>query len=185
MNIDHLRHANPAAFWGRAVPYPRWVEAAEKQQDMWEGYYRRARVPEELVQRGHRIGGHWRFLVIAEDWCGDAFNTIPFLQAFVDAIDGWELRLVRRDANPELMNRYLTDGARSIPVVVVLDESGAEVAWWGPRPEKLQTYFESQRGRMEKSDLYRDLRAWYVRDRGRTTLEEVLDLLEGRESAAA
>jgi hypothetical protein len=68
---------------------------------------------------------------------------------------------------------------------VVLDESGAEVAWWGPRPEKLQTYFESQRGRMEKSDLYRDLRAWYVRDRGRTTLEEVLDLLEGRESAAA
>jgi hypothetical protein len=83
MNIDHLRHANPAAFWDRAVPYHRWVEAAEKQRDMWQGYYRRAHVPEELAQRGRRIGGRWRFLVIAEDWCGDAFNTIPFLHSCV------------------------------------------------------------------------------------------------------
>ncbi|HSM35428.1 MAG TPA: thioredoxin family protein [Longimicrobiales bacterium] len=185
MNIDHLRHANPAAFWDRAIPYARWVEAAEKQQEMWDGYYRRARAPNDLVERARRIGGRWRFLVIAEDWCGDAFNTIPFLQRFVDAVDGWEMRLIRRDANPELMNRYLTEGARSIPVVVVLDETGAEAAWWGPRPEELQAYFQAQRGRRERADLYRELRTWYVRDRGRTTLEEVLDLLEGRESEAA
>ncbi len=83
------------------------------------------------------------------------------------------------------MNRYLTDGARSIPIVVVLDESGDDVAWWGPRPEELQAYFTAQRGSLEKGELYRDLRSWYVRDRGRTTLTEVLALLEAHDAEAA
>ncbi|MEN8375526.1 MAG: thioredoxin family protein [Gemmatimonadota bacterium] len=178
MNIDHLRHANPGNYWDWAVPFDAWVDAARKQQDMWDGYYRRARVPEELLERATRIGGKWRFLVIAEDWCGDAFNTIPFLQKFVDAIEGWELRFIRRDENPELMNRYLTDGARSIPIVVVLNEDNEEVAWWGPRPEELQAYFKSHKGVMEGRDLYKNLRAWYVRDRGKTTLAELMDRLE-------
>lgn len=185
MTIDHLRHASPGAYWSRALPYDRWVEAVERQKDLWERYHRRGAAPAELVERGRRIGGRWRFLVIAEDWCGDAFNTIPFLQRFVEAVDGWELRLLRRDEHPELMNRYLTDGARSIPIVVVLDERGDEVAWWGPRPEELQAYFTAQRGSLEKGELYRDLRSWYVRDRGRTTLTEVLDLLEAHDAEAA
>ena len=185
MTIDHLRHANPASFWDRACTWDEWVDAATKQRDMWEGYHRRAKVPDELLRRAETIGGRWRFLVIAEDWCGDAFNTVPFLQKFVDAVDGWEMRYVRRDENPELMNRYLTDGARSIPIVVALDEDGTEAAWWGPRPVELQTYFRTQRGVLEKGELYKDLRTWYARDRGRTTLAEVLDLLERRGEEAA
>ncbi len=183
MTIDQLRHAHPGAYWNRGVTFDVWVARAREQQDLWRGYHRRARVPAELVERARRIGGRWRFLVIAEDWCGDAFNTVPFLQRFIDEIGGWEMRLVRRDEHPELMNRYLTDGARSIPVVVVLDEGGEEAAWWGPRPEELQAYFQENRTRMTKRDLYRDLRAWYARDHGRTTLSEVLDLLEDRAAA--
>lgn len=184
MAIDQLRPADPGGYWSRGVTFDAWLAGARRQQDMWRGCHRRARVPDALVERAGRIGGRWRFLVIAEDWCGDAFNTIPFLQRFIEEVDGWELRLLRRDENPELMNRYLTDGARSIPIVIVLDDEGDEAAWWGPRPEELQAYFQENRAVKDKGDLYRDLRAWYARDHGRTTLCEVLDLLESEAEAA-
>jgi hypothetical protein len=31
---------------------------------------------------------------------------------------------------------------------------------------------------LEKTERYREIRRWYARDRGRTTLEEVLSMLE-------
>lgn len=35
-----------------------------------------------------------------------------------------ELRVLRRDEHPEIMDEYLTNGSRSIPVVIVLDREG-------------------------------------------------------------
>ena len=58
--------------------------------------------------------------MIAEDWCGDASNTIPILAKLVE-LPGLELRVLRRDEHPEVMDRYLTDGSRSIPIVIALD----------------------------------------------------------------
>jgi hypothetical protein len=31
---------------------------------------------------------------------------------------------------------------------------------------------------LEKADRYREVRVWYARDRGRTTLEEVVGMME-------
>ena len=51
-----------------------------------------------------------------------------------DAVPGLELRMLRRDQHPEVMDRYLTNGSRSIPIVIVLDEEFRELGHWGPRP---------------------------------------------------
>ena len=60
-------------------------------------------------------GAARKLLVIAEDWCGDASNTVPVVAKLADAVPGLELRVILRDANPEVMDRYLTNGSRSIP----------------------------------------------------------------------
>ena len=86
-----------------------------------------------------------------------------------------ELRVILRDQNPEVMDRYLTNGARSIPVVIALDESYREIGHWGPRPTELQAWVMANRGTMPKSELYPQVRKWYARDRGETTLREVLE----------
>jgi hypothetical protein len=87
--------------------------------------------------------------------------------------------VLRRDENVDLMDAHLTDGARAIPVVLVLDENYVERGWWGPRPADLQRWATSAGARaMTEHDRYREVRRWYARDRGRATLAEVLLLLE-------
>jgi hypothetical protein len=88
---------------------------------------------------------------------------------------GLELRVILRDENPELMDQYLTNGSRSIPIVIALDESFKEVGHWGPRPTQLQAWVMANRGTTPKDELYPQVRKWYARDRGETTLREVLE----------
>ncbi len=108
-------------------------------------------------------------------------NLVPVLARFAEAVPKVEIRIVKRDENPELMDHYLTDGSRSIPLAIVLSESFEPVGRWGPRPRELQERIlgEKQAGLRRACEIYRDARAWYARDRGESTLRELLLLLEG------
>ena len=65
----------------------------------------------------------------------------PYLARLQEALPNFELRVLSRDENPDLMDAHLTNGTRSIPVVMILDQEFREVAWWGPRPRPLQELF--------------------------------------------
>ena len=80
--------------------------------------------------------GPWT--VLAEGWCGDGANSIPYLARLVEALPGIEMRILFRDQNPDLMDEHLTGETRGIPVVMILDGDFREVVWWGPRPAPLQ-----------------------------------------------
>lgn len=160
--------------WDRALAFEEYVASCKAQHcDLWRGVYRLARVP-EWARSAVTPGARRKLLVIAEDWCGDAANTVPIIAKLADVVPGFELRIIQRDANPDVMNQYLTNGARSIPMVIVLDESFQEVGQWGPRPTELQAWVMANRGVLPKAELYPEVRRWYARDRGETTLREVL-----------
>jgi hypothetical protein len=72
------------------------------------------------------------------------------------------------------MDRYLTNGSRSIPIVIVLDDKLTELGHWGPRPRDLQTWVMQNRAIIPKTELYPQVRRWYARDKGETTLREIL-----------
>ena len=72
------------------------------------------------------------------------------------------------------MDRYLTNGARAIPIVIALDAEFRELGHWGPRPTELQAWVMANKGSIPKSELYPQIRRWYARDRGQSTLREVL-----------
>lgn len=156
-----------------------FVEGARTNAELWRSIHRRARAPEDLVARAAALPAGRHLLVLLEDWCGDAVNTVPVLARLAEAAPRLDLRVLPRDENPDLMDAHLTGASRSIPVVVVLDESYAELGWWGPRPAELQAWVVSEEAqRLSKEERYREVRRWYARDRGRSTLTEILDLLE-------
>ncbi|HLU26137.1 MAG TPA: thioredoxin family protein [Longimicrobiales bacterium] len=166
-------------YWDAAMTLEQFIAEAKQNQELWQQYYRRATVPDEIVERLRDLPGPRYLLVIAEDWCGDAFNTVPYVARLAEAVPQFELRVVRRDENPELMDRYLTGTSRAIPVVIVMDEEFRELGWWGSRPKELQTWFLSDEAQaMPKEDRYREMRRWYARDRGRSALSEIAELLE-------
>jgi Thioredoxin len=163
------------SLWDRALTYEAFLAGSTKHKGLWEGIYAIARLP-EWAKTGVPVTR--KLLVLAEDWCGDASSTIPIVAKLADQVPGLELRILRRDENPEVMNHYLTNGSRSIPIVIALDEEFQEVGHWGPRPRELQAWVMANRPLVPKAELYPKVRQWYARDRGETTLREVLEAAE-------
>ncbi|MFQ5689126.1 MAG: thioredoxin family protein [Gemmatimonadota bacterium] len=172
-------------YWERAIPWERYLEReVTEHRDLWQGVYRTARIPEWAVREAERLEHHWRLLVLAEDWCGDASNTVPVLARLAEVAPGVELRILKRDENPELMDRYLTNGSRSIPIAIALDETYEPAGRWGPRPRELQDFVlrEKRGGKRAAPEIYRDARRWYARDHGETTLRELFEVLRAAEA---
>jgi hypothetical protein len=172
MNLDFR------ALWHQALPYHQFVQEAHANRELWTAMYGIARVPDWALAAARATGSKHHFLVIAEDWCGDGASTIPYLAKLVDASQGQELRVLRRDEHPEVMERYLTGTARAIPIVIVLDREFQELGHWGPRPRALEEWVQVVRKTMDKTRLFPQIRRWYAQDKGVSTLTEVLELLE-------
>lgn len=161
-----------------------WDEYAESEilehRDLWSGAYKTARIPEWATERLIATGRDWNLLVLSEDWCGDASNTVPLMARLAEATPRLRLRILKRDENLDLMDRYLTNGSRSIPIAIVLDDKFQPVAHWGPRAADLQDFVLSEKraGRRQSDEIYKDARRWYERDRGKTTLDELISVIE-------
>jgi len=161
-----------------AQTFAEFLAGVQQNEELWHSLARRAKVPDEYVERVTRLPGKLHLLVLLEDWCGDAFNSVPYVAALADAAPNLDLRVLGRDANPDLMDIHLTNGSRSIPVVMVFDDEFRELGWWGPRPKELQEWVLSEGLKLPPEERYAEVRRWYARDGGRTTLEEVVSLLE-------
>ena len=159
--------------WSQALSFDEFVGTSIKQKGLWEGVYRLARIPDN-ARIELPTGSARKLLVLAEDWCGDASNTVPVLAKWAGQTPGFELRMLRRDEHAEVMDKYLTGGSRSIPIVIVLDEKFRELGHWGPRPTELQTFVMENRVKVPASELYPQTRRWYAQDHGETAIREIL-----------
>lgn len=167
-----------ASLWDEALSFDRFVKESKEQSALWTGVYRLARIPQWSVAETAALGSRFHIVVLAEDWCGDAANSVPVLAKWAELAPNVELRILHRDGHPEVMDHYLTGTARSIPVVIVLDEHMEELGWWGPRPAALQAWSQKERdaGR-EKKGMYPEIRRWYAKDHGESTIREVLAVM--------
>lgn len=123
------------------------------------------------------------WLTITEAWCGDAAQNIPIVEKIAAESDIIQTRYILRDEYPELIDRFLTFGARSIPKVIALDAEALEVLWtWGARPKAAQElYVGSHNEGVEKSAIMEKLQRWYNDDKGRSIQAEFVSLLTGKD----
>ena len=164
--------------WDRALTFQQFVDASSAHHALWVGVHRLARVPAWAIHAAHELPSRYRLVVLAEDWCGDASNVVPVIARFSELVSNVDVRVLRRDEHPDIMDRYLTGTARSIPIVIVLNERMEELGHWGPRPHALQAWVAEQlaQGR-DKKAIYPEIRRWYAKDKGETTIRELLDIM--------
>jgi hypothetical protein len=158
--------------------FEQYLTMVEKNRELWRGVWDRVVVPPDIAQRVGELGGTWHLLALSEDWCGDAVNLLPLVARLARGVPGLSFRVLGRDDNLDLMDAHLTGTSRSIPVVIVYDETFQERGWWGPRPAPIQRWVKEEGLKLPSEERYREIRRWYARDRGRTTLEEIATLLE-------
>nr|WP_289038451.1 thioredoxin family protein [uncultured Allobacillus sp.] len=92
-----------------------------------------------------------KFLIITEDWCGDAMMINPVIRKLAEAA-GKETRVVLRDEDTDLIDRHLTNGSRSIPIVLILNEQGDLLGEWGPRAPEVQQIVDDYREQLPSKE---------------------------------
>ena len=120
------------------------------------------------------------WLIISEGWCGDAAQILPIIKLMSEASENIALKLVFRDENEELMNLFLTNGAKSIPKLLILDENLNLINHWGPRPEAAKNLildYKAKNGIVDETAKIA-LQKWYLDDKGISTMKEIVAVLQ-------
>ncbi|RYY57997.1 MAG: thioredoxin family protein [Chitinophagaceae bacterium] len=152
----------------------------QKNQDLMDEYDQAYRIGDALratVEKAPAL----TWVVITEGWCGDAAFNVPMFALLEDVFpEKIKLRLFLRDKNPELMDAYLTEGGRSIPKLVLLDQDLKDKGTWGPRPAPLMTKVgEWKEAGDPLKEMIRKTKEWYDADQTVTLQQELNTLLSG------
>lgn len=102
------------------------------------------------------------WVVITETWCGDGAQIVPVMHKIAMHL-GISFKIILRDAHPELIDRYLFRGTRSIPRLICFNkETGEELGNWGPRPLEAQQLVDTAiKNGILHDDWVKSLQTWY------------------------
>lgn len=142
---------------------------------------KQTKLNEDTLSKTQRINRDFTWLVLTESWCGDAAQTLPVINKFAEANEKIDLKVVLRDENEELMNQFLTNGNKSIPKLIVVDNNSKEVVGsWGPRSVKATKMVIDYKEKYGKIDakLKTDLQNWYNEDKGLQIEMEMVELID-------
>lgn len=137
----------------------------------------------ELSSEIEKLDRDYTFLVLTEAWCGDAAQNLPIFAKMAEASPHLKLELVLRDENLDLMDQHLTNGGRSIPKLLMIDDlTGNVVTTWGPRPVPMQQMvMDRKHTDPEKRQPYSEfnlvVQKWYNQDKTVTAQNELKDML--------
>lgn len=124
------------------------------------------------------------WVCITEDWCGDSSQTEPIIAAIAALNPHVTYRMLDRDTHPDAMDMYLTNGSRSVPIVVCFDAHGAQQWVWGPRPDAALPLVAQWKTEHEvNSEWYPKLHAWYAQHAHREVEHDLIARMASAQGA--
>lgn len=119
------------------------------------------------------------WLLITELWCGDAAQIAPVLARLAALSPTIQYRIIIRDEHLDIMDLFLTNGGRAIPILIGINPDTFEVNWhWGPRPKgAIDVVTRCKNEGLEKEQIALALQEWYNQDKGVGVSEELANLV--------
>ncbi|MEJ2054602.1 MAG: thioredoxin family protein [Calditrichaceae bacterium] len=164
-------------YFNKGMEIEEYKQMLGKQLAVYNLHFKKA-----IVVSDQYIPENLKILTLVQPGCADTAAILSVVQKFFEN-SNTKLRILKRDDNPDLMDQFLTNGGRAVPLFIIMDEQGNYLARFGPRPEKMQNFFEEHReainkGEIEKSEIIRKIRNFYAKDRGRTIINEFKNILK-------
>ncbi|UII74561.1 thioredoxin family protein [Flagellimonas sp. HMM57] len=154
-----------------------YTQLNDRRMNRWD---KTLKIPLEIETKIANLPNKFTFLVISESWCGDASPALPVINKVVERNANFELKIVLRDENLELMNEFLTNGSQSIPKLIIWNQEKEEIfGEWGPRSSvatKMVEAYKEEHGKLTP-EFKQDLQVWYNKDKGQTILNDLVALL--------
>lgn len=127
-------------WFDKGLTKDQYIDSLDRHRENFLHIYDQFEVPNEdnaLLKEKEDI----RVIVLAEEWCGHCMLNIPILLRLTERAN-ISVRFLPRDENLELMDQYLTNEKRIIPIFIFIDQDGNELAKWGPMAPEVATYVE-------------------------------------------
>ncbi len=142
--------------------------------------YKTTEIANETKAMLEKISTPLTWLVLTETWCGDAAQNIPVLAKMAELNPAISLKLIFRDENPDVMDNFLTNGSKSIPKLICVNENLEVLGTWGPRPAAIQSWFVEEKNKptTDMDQLKIDLQQKYNADKGQSLQSELMELLQ-------
>lgn len=138
------------------------------------------KISDEAVKKINGFDKKVTWLVLTESWCGDAAQTMPMINKVAEHNDNISFKVILRDENLDVMNRFLINNTMSIPkLVMVEDASGEVIGEWGSRPKtatQMVIDYKNEHGTLTP-EFKEELQVWYNKDKGQSTLSDLMELL--------
>ena len=134
---------------------------------------------EELKNLISSIQEPMTWVLISEAWCGDAAQIVPVLGKIAAESELIDLQIILRDEHLDIMDQYLTNGGRSIPKLICLDQENREIFVWGPRPAAIQQVVNDTKaeGITDHAVLVERIQYAYNEDQTHSIQQEISDIL--------
>lgn len=185
-------------YWDKGIDYPTYIEdtkqriaklqnSEEEEDKTYLHYYDLGLTRMQRVDKTYTPDAEFliklkeknfkgKFLIIAEGWCGDAAMIVPVIVHFFEGHN--EVKIVYRDENDDLINQFLTNGGKAIPIVIILDENDNVITSWGPRPKQgleLLKKYKADPENYTVDMLHNDLIVYYTKNKGYDIIQELLE----------
>lgn len=159
--------------------YTNYVKLNKARMKRWSKV---GKIAPDLAETLQNIQDIQNWILITEPWCGDAAHSHEFIKKLAEISPKISLVVQNRDAPNSEIDKYLTNGGKSIPKLIVRDANGEDLFIWGPRPKEAQELYMTQRAdtSLSDEDKKRALQSWYNKDKGTTIQQELNELLKGQ-----
>jgi|SRR5690625_2889709 len=107
---------------------------------------------------------HVKAIILAAEWCGHCMLDIP-IYLHIAEVANIPTRFLIRDDHLELMDRYLTNEKRYIPMFIFIDDKGNELGTWGPWAPEVNEFTEELKKDLppRDSDQYEEAFQQYIK----------------------
>ena len=175
--VDRLVSENATTGATKTETLIAYTKLNDRRMKRWD---KTLKIPLTFEEKIKSVNTKITWLVITESWCGDAAHVLPVMNKISKMNENINFKVVLRDENEALMNQFLTNGNKSIPKLIMIDNRTNDVvSTYGPRPNsvtKLVNDFKNEHGSLTP-EFKESLQVWYNKDKGQSTLEDLTQLL--------
>lgn len=175
--VDRLVSENATTGATKTETLIAYTKLNDRRMKRWD---KTLKIPLTFEEKIKSVNTKITWLVITESWCGDAAHVLPVINKISEMNENINFKVVLRDENEALMNQFLTNGNKSIPKLIMIDNrTNNVVSTYGSRPNvvtKLVNDFKNEHGSLTP-EFKEGLQVWYNKDKGQSTLEDLTQLL--------
>ena len=154
-----------------------YTKLNDKRMKRWD---KTVKVPNDVRDQIVAFEEKVTWLILTESWCGDAAHIMPVMNKIAELNSNIEFKVVLRDENDELMNQFLTNGGRSIPKLIMINNETEDVVdTYGPRPSEatqMVNDYKKIHGKLTP-EFKEDLQMWYNKNKGQNIIADLSKML--------